>query len=180
MCKRLSLVQDKPEGIGYQLWPSGIAMAHLLLDPSVPPPPCHPHALPSRLPTSRLSLLMVTPSPLCKQSELSSMVRGKGVLELGSGCGVVGMAAAMAGASSVVLTDQLQAPSPPTLGHQWGQRRKQPRSACAKEGAGIKPSRVPRAHSRPGRGGGRAQAALLRGNGNALESLVATTATSVD
>jgi hypothetical protein len=133
---RICIVQDKPQGIGYQLWPAGVAMANLVLDPSVckhkaSTPSIHSLNLHgpatsdtiSILSPSLLLLLLLFPrtasilphsmaQPLSSlhflQSDLAAMVKGKGVLELGSGCGVVGMAAAMAGASSVTLTDQAE------------------------------------------------------------------------
>ena len=100
----------------------GVQTEHIIaIDPfSQPPRPSHlgQQYRPSletsfsSPPEQRRSSLTTCLQPLSSldfpQSDLAAMVKGKGVLELGSGCGVVGMAAAMAGASSVMLTDQAE------------------------------------------------------------------------
>jgi predicted nicotinamide N-methyase len=69
----LTILEDKEQGIGFQVWPAGKALASLLLDPA---------------------------------SSVARLVRNKTILELGAGCGIAGLAAAIAGAKKVFLTDR--------------------------------------------------------------------------
>ncbi len=69
----LTILEDKEQGIGFQVWPAGRALACLLLEPA---------------------------------SSVARLVRNKAILELGAGCGIAGLAAAMAGAKKVFLTDR--------------------------------------------------------------------------
>ena len=69
----LTILEDKEQGIAFQVWPAGKALASLLLDPA---------------------------------SSVARLVRNKSILELGAGCGIAGLAAAIAGAKKVFLTDR--------------------------------------------------------------------------